>query len=65
MGCKSEGSEFESPYIVKSFLSSVSSRLALGPTKPPVQCIPGTLPPGVKQEEHETDHSLVLRSRQF
>jgi hypothetical protein len=37
--------------------SSTVSRLALGTTKPPTECVPGTNSPGIKQEEHEADHS--------
>jgi hypothetical protein len=38
-------------------LSSVS-RPALGPTQPPVQCVPGVLSPGVKARPgRDADHS--------
>jgi hypothetical protein len=33
------------------------SRLALGPTQPPIQWITGALSLGVKQPGHEADHS--------
>jgi len=33
------------------------SRLALGPTQPPIQWVPGALSLGVKQQGHEADHS--------
>jgi len=46
------------------FLLVATSRLALGPTQPPVHGAPGTLSPGIKRSGHETDHShLVPRSR--
>jgi hypothetical protein len=32
------------------------SRLALGPTQPPAQCVLGALSLGVKQPIHEADH---------
>jgi hypothetical protein len=36
---------------------STAFRPALGPTQPPIQCVPGTLPPGVKRPGLEADHS--------
>jgi hypothetical protein len=32
-------------------------RLALGPTQPPIQCVPGALSPGLKRLGDETDRS--------
>jgi hypothetical protein len=29
----------------------------LGPTQPPIQCVPGAIPPGVKRSGHEADLS--------
>jgi hypothetical protein len=38
-------------------------RLALGPTHPPVQCVPGTLSLEVKRLGREADHQLHLVPR--
>jgi hypothetical protein len=43
---------------VKNFLFSTSSILALGPTHPPKQWVPGTLSPEVKRPRREADHSF-------
>jgi hypothetical protein len=45
-----------SPGRVKNFLFS-TSKPALGSTQPPIQWVPGTLPPGVKRLRREADHS--------
>jgi hypothetical protein len=39
------------------FLFTTVSTMALGPTQPPIQCVPGALSLGVKQLGHEADHS--------
>jgi len=43
--------------IMGFFLLAIVSRLALGPTHPPIYWVPWALTPGVKQLGHETDHS--------
>jgi hypothetical protein len=50
-------SEIESLYRVKNFLFSKSSRPALGPSQPLVQCITGAVSPGVKRPGREADDS--------
>jgi hypothetical protein len=45
------------PSEVGNFLFSTVSRPALGPTQPPIQCVPGDLSLGVKRPRRETDHS--------
>jgi hypothetical protein len=39
------------------FLFSVASRPALGPTQPPIRCVPGVLSSGIKRPEREADLS--------
>jgi hypothetical protein len=39
------------------FLLTTASRMALVPTQPPIQWIPGALSLGVKRPECEADHS--------
>jgi hypothetical protein len=53
-------------YHVKNFLFSNSSRLALGSTQPPIQCLPGVLSLGVKRSgvKLTTYLQIVPRSRQ-
>jgi hypothetical protein len=40
------------------FLFTTASRIALGPTQPPIQWVPGALSLGVKQPGSEADYSL-------
>jgi hypothetical protein len=37
-----------SPGKTKNFHFSMSSKLTLGPTQPPIQCVPGAISPGGK-----------------
>jgi hypothetical protein len=48
---------FESQQGLGIFLYTTMSRLALGPTHPPIQWVPGTLSLGVKRPGREADHS--------
>jgi hypothetical protein len=38
------------------------NRPALGHTQPPIEWVPEALSPGVKQQGHETGHSLPISS---
>jgi hypothetical protein len=46
-----------SPGKVKSFYLSISSRPAMGYTRPPVYYVPGTLSPEIRRQGREADHS--------
>jgi hypothetical protein len=48
---------FDSWCELAIFLFTTASRMALGPTQPPIQWVPGALSLGVKQPGHEADHS--------
>jgi hypothetical protein len=54
---------FESRQGLRIFLFSTVSRLALGPTQPPIQLVAGALSLGVKRPGREADHSLYLMPR--
>jgi hypothetical protein len=44
------------PGRVKNFHFFMSFRPALGPTQPPIHCVPESLSPGVKRPWCEADH---------
>jgi hypothetical protein len=49
--------EFVSRQGLGMFLFTTASRLALGPTQPPIQWVPGALSAGIKRPGREADHS--------
>jgi hypothetical protein len=51
------GSRVQFPAGAGIFLFTTMSRMALGPTQPPIQWVPGALSLGVKRLEREADHS--------
>jgi hypothetical protein len=51
-----------SPGRVNNFYFSMSSRLSLGSTQPPMQCVPWALSPGVKRPWREAKHSPATRA---
>jgi hypothetical protein len=56
-GWTTEESGFDPQQGQKIFLYSVTLRLTLGPTQPPVQRVPWPLSPGVKRPGREAGHS--------
>jgi hypothetical protein len=57
LGYRLDDQGFESQQGLEIFLFATMSRMALWPTQPPVQWIPGALSLGVKWLGHEADHS--------
>jgi hypothetical protein len=55
-GLGDQGVGVRVPGGVKHFYFSIPSRLALGPTQPPIQWAPGALSPGVKRPGREADN---------
>jgi hypothetical protein len=56
-GLRGGRSRFDSQQGQESFLYSTVSRLALEPTLPPTQWVPGALSPGGNQPGREATHS--------
>jgi hypothetical protein len=52
-----------SPDRIKNFIFTTSSRLALGPTQPPIQWVSGALSPGVKRLGREADQSPPITAK--
>jgi hypothetical protein len=50
------------PVEARNFHYSTTSRLALGPTQPPIQWVPGVLSPKVKQPGCEANYSPPFRA---
>jgi hypothetical protein len=59
-GC-SVGVQF--PEGTRNILKSVTTRLTLGPTQPPIYWVLGALSLGVKRSGHKDDHSLPSSAR--
>jgi hypothetical protein len=57
MGWKIGVLGFDSQWGLGIFLFNTVSTMALGPTQPPIQWVPGALSLGVKQPGHEADNS--------
>jgi hypothetical protein len=47
---------FDSRQVLEFFLFSIAFRAALGPTQPPIQCVPEVLSPEAKRPGREADH---------
>jgi hypothetical protein len=56
-GLDSQGIEVRFSVREKDLLFSTASTLALKPTQPLIQCVPGTHSPGIKRPGRESDHS--------
>jgi hypothetical protein len=56
-GLEDRGSRVRFPAGAGNFLFTTASGMALGPTRPPIQWVPGALSLGVKRLGREADHS--------
>jgi hypothetical protein len=56
-GLDDRGSRVRFPAGAGNFLFTTAFGTALGPTRPPIQWVPGPLSLGVKRREREVDHS--------
>jgi hypothetical protein len=54
---------FDSRRGLGIFLFTTASKMALGPTQPPFQWVPGAFSLGIKQLGRETDHSSPSSAR--
>jgi hypothetical protein len=54
---------FDSWWGLGIFLFTTMSRMAVGPTQPPIQLVPGALSLGVMHPGHEADHSLPYSAK--
>jgi hypothetical protein len=59
-GLDDRGGRSSSPGRVKNFLFSRSSRPALGPNQPAIQCVTGALPPG-REASHSPPASAEVK----
>jgi hypothetical protein len=57
LGYGLDGRGFKSRQGLRNFLLTTVSKLALGPTQPPIQSVPGAISLGVKRPVREADHS--------
>jgi hypothetical protein len=57
LGYGLEDRGFESLHGLGIFLFTTTSRTSLGPTQPPIQCVPGALFLGIKRPGREAAHS--------
>jgi hypothetical protein len=60
--CYRLDSQSFNPSRGKIFLYCIASRMAVGPTQPPIQWVLGASP-GVKQLGHEADHSPLFNPK--
>jgi hypothetical protein len=57
LGCGLDDRGVESGQGLRIFLFTTASRMALGPTQPPIQQVPGVLSMEVKRPGREADYS--------